>query len=447
MPLLTRNLPGPRLVGRRIMDASLPLDFGGGLEYSPPARGTWTIMHLGLLIPETHIIFVCARCCLRGVSMSAAELRALDRFSTITIEDRNLLEGNTEAALVDGVTDILSHLPKRPKGVIIYTSCVHEFVGSDLTFSFEELRKRFPDIAFTDGYMTPILRKRITPDMRNRRQIYTLLQRADTHDNGVTIVGDVRPIGADSDIRAIVESAGRPWRSITATRTWDDYQALARSGVVLSLNPSAVAGREWMAEHLGQTPLVGFTTPWTWDENRTMLESLQKRLGGTLDLSAHEAAAREALQNAKRVLGDTPIAIDFTATTRPCSLTRLLLEEGFNVKRLYIDGVLPEEKADFLALQKLCPELELLPTVTYGMVRARPRQDQGAEAGMLAIGQKAAWYERTHHFVNMVEGDGADGFSSIGKLARALVDAAQNEKSARDVIQIKALGCTAGGCL
>lgn len=447
MPLLARNLPGPRIVGRRIGDVSLPLNFGGGLEYSPPARGTWTIMHLGLLIPQTHIIFVCARCCLRGVSMSAAELRALERFSTITIEDRNLLEGDTEAALVDGVTDILSHLPQRPKGVIIYTSCVHEFVGSDLTFSFEELRKRFPDIAFTDGYMTPILRKRITPDMRNRRQIYTLLQRSEVRDNGVTLVGDVRPTGVDSDIRAIVESAGRPWRSITATRTWDDYQALALSEFVLSLNPSATAGREWMTEHLAQTPLVGFTTPWTWDENRVMLEKLQKTLGGTLDLSVREEAARAALQSAKRVLGDTPIAMDFTATTRPCSLSRLLLEEGFNVKRFYIDGVLPEEKADFLALQKLRPELELLPTVTYGMVRARPKEDQEAEGGVLAIGQKAAWYERTPHFVNMVEGDGADGFSSIGKLARAMVEAAQNKKNAREVIQIKALGCTAGGCL
>ena len=175
MPLINRPCVTP---GVEVGKATLPLTYSQGLEYSAPARGTWTIMHLGLLIPETHIIFVCARCCLRGVSMSAAEPRAMDRFSTITIEDSNLLEGNTERILIDGVTDIIRNLAVRPKGVIIYTSCVHEFVGSDLTFSFEKLRETFPDIAFADGYMTPILRKRITPDMRNRRQIYTMIRKA-----------------------------------------------------------------------------------------------------------------------------------------------------------------------------------------------------------------------------------------------------------------------------
>ena len=108
-----------------IKDANFPSPFSSGLEYSAPARGPWTIMHLGLLVPETHIIFVCAQCCLRGVVMSAAELRALDRFSTITIEDCNLLQGDTEEVLIDGVCDILGKLAYRPKAVLIYTSLAY----------------------------------------------------------------------------------------------------------------------------------------------------------------------------------------------------------------------------------------------------------------------------------------------------------------------------------
>ncbi len=440
MPLL--NLPAAAR-GIAIGDATLPLAGSAGLEYSPPARGTWTIMHLGLLIPETHIIFVCARCCLRGVSMSAAELRALDRFSTITIEDGNLLEGDTEKALIDGVTDILSHLPKRPRGVIIFTSCVHEFIGSDLTFSFEALRKRFPDIAFTDGYMTPILRKRITPDKRNRRQILTLLKPALRQDAGVTIVGDVRPKEDSSDYRAMVEAAGRPWRSITATRTWDDYQALAQSSLVMSDNPTADAALEWMQTHLHQTPLQ-LTTPWRFDD----IDREKARLAAFLGVAApNDASVRDkaqaALEHARAIAGKTPVAIDFTATTRPLSLARLLLETGFAVKTLYLDGVLPEEKADFAWLKENHPQLRLHPTVACGMVKKRPASD----AFVLAIGQKAAWFEHTDHFVNMVEGDGADGYRAVIRLAAKLIDAFENAKCARDVIQVKALGCTKGGCL
>ena len=329
-------------------------------------------MHLRLLIPETHIIFVCARCCLRGVSMSAAELRALDRFSTITIEDRNLLEGDTEKALIDGVTDILSHLAKRPRGVIIYTSCVHEFIGSDLTFSFETLRERFPDIRFTDGYMTPILRKRITPDKRNRRQIYTLLQTSDVRDNGVTVVGDVRPMAEHSDFRALVEAARLPWRSITATRTWPDYQALGVSRFAVTFNPTADAAIDWMAEHLGQK-VRQFSAPWLPEAIEKEKTDLARFLGIALtDESERRNEALAALENARTTIGRTPIALDYTATTRPLSLARLLVRYGFNVVRLYIDGVLPEETEDFEALKTEAPTLKLFPTGAARMVCSRP---------------------------------------------------------------------------
>ena len=57
-----------------IKDASFPSPFISGLEYSVPARGSWTIVHVGMLVPEAHEIFVCASACLRGVVLSAAEM-------------------------------------------------------------------------------------------------------------------------------------------------------------------------------------------------------------------------------------------------------------------------------------------------------------------------------------------------------------------------------------
>lgn len=66
---------------------------------------------------------------------------------------------------------------------------------------------------------------------------------------------------------------------------------------------------------------------------------------------------------------------------------------------------------------------------------------------MLAIGQKAAWFEHTDHLVNMVEGDGTDGYLGVVYLAARLIDAFEHPQCARDVIQVKALGCTKGGCL
>ena len=47
-----------KLEGIPIADAKFPAPFVSGLEYATPARGTWNIVHTGMLIPEAHEIFV-----------------------------------------------------------------------------------------------------------------------------------------------------------------------------------------------------------------------------------------------------------------------------------------------------------------------------------------------------------------------------------------------------
>ena len=41
-----------------IAKASFPSPFASGLEYSAPARGTWNIVHTGMLLPGAHQIIV-----------------------------------------------------------------------------------------------------------------------------------------------------------------------------------------------------------------------------------------------------------------------------------------------------------------------------------------------------------------------------------------------------
>ena len=168
--------------------ASFPAPFSSGLEYSVPARGSWNIAHVGMLIPEAHEVFVCAAGCLHGVVLSAAEMNLTRRFSTIAVEEHNILEGDLEDLIISGVTDILNRLPYRPKALLLYSSCIDHFVGCDLDLCFKELRARFPEVAFTDCYMTPILRKSgMTPDQKMRRQLYSLLEPKEKKEKTITI--------------------------------------------------------------------------------------------------------------------------------------------------------------------------------------------------------------------------------------------------------------------
>ena len=102
-------------------------------------------------------------------------------------------------------------------------------------------------------------------------------------------------------------------------------------------------------------------------------------------------------------------ALDYLYQPRPLGLAKLLLTHGFCVKAVYLDSISPEEKADFFWLQEHAPELELIATIQVKM-RVLPR---GASGEVLAIGQKAAYFGRSRHFVNLVQGEGLYGFDGI----------------------------------
>ena len=236
-------------------DAAFPAPFASGLEYAAPARGGWNIVHVGMLIPEAHEIFVCAAGCLRGVVLTAAEMGAQERFSTIEVRENNVLEGDMEELILDGVGDILARLKRRPPAVLLYTSCVHHFMGVDLERVYRELRLRYPDVDFTDCYMNPIMRKSgLTPDQLMRRQLYSLLKPCE-QDGGVSIIGNDFPLDEDSLIKRMVRASGRELCEITSCRTYAEYQRMAASSICISTQAPARAGGDELERRLGQRHL------------------------------------------------------------------------------------------------------------------------------------------------------------------------------------------------
>lgn len=424
----------------RIADAAFPAPFRAGLEYAAPARGPWNIVHVGMLIPQAHEIYVCAQGCLRGVVLTAAEMGAQERFSTVAVRENNVLDGDMEKLIVEGVTDILQKLPKLPPAVLVFTSCIHHFMGCDLELCYRELRARFPAVAFTDCYMNPIMRKSgLTPDQIMRKQLYSLLEPREQRADCVSILGNCFPTDETSELLRMLRAGGLTVKDITTCRTYEDYLSMAESATCVTTLPPARAGGDALAARLGMRHLY-IPVCWDYAENAKNLDLLAETLGLPRgDDGVSIELAETALRKAKELVGDTPIAIDYTATPRPLGLARLLLEHGFRVVSVYADSFADEERADFERLQKNAPELMLRATAEV-KCRVLPRE---TEERTLAVGQKAAYFTGTRNFVNVVEGGGAWGFDSTARMARALIDAFLHEKDPRTQIRPKGLGC---GC-
>ena len=420
-----REFPGKTEVF--IKEASFPVPFQPGLEFNSPAHGNWNIVHTGMLVPEAQQIYVCADNCMRGVVLTAAEMNAADRFSFVIVEEKDLLGGNLEDVTIEGVTDVLNRLDKKPKAVLLFTVCLHHFLGSDLDRIYGELEKRFPEIFFMRCFMDPIMQKTgPTPDQKLRLAMYDAVQERKADPKCVTVLGSDFALDEGSDICRILKKNEILLREIPTCETWEDYQNLGEGSLILNCYPAGKFGAEKQAERLGR-PFLYLPGSFDYGEIQEQEEKLLGMLGqqnnrktgkiNGLDIEKEIRECEEALSHAHQIIGDTPIAVDYLFHPRPLGLTKLLLTHGFQVQSVFLDSISPEEKEVFFWLKENYPELKLISTVRPEM-RVRTRQQPGK---ILAIGQKAAWFTGSRNFVNMVQGGGLWGFDGIRHTAQLMV--------------------------
>lgn len=447
-----------------IKDASYPVLFSPGLEFNSPAHGCWNIVHTGMTIPEAHQIYVCADNCMRGVVLTAAEMNAADRFSFVIVEEENLLNGNLEDVTIEGVTDVIYKLKEKrtademPKAILLFTVCLHHFLGCDLERVYSELEERFPELVFLRCYMDPIMQKQgPTPDQKLRKAMFEPLKNRTLDTKVVSILGSDFQLDENSDLKQFLAGYGYRAKELQDCKTWEEYESLSEAGMILCTYPSGKYGTELLAERLNRR-FFYMPSCFDYDEITGQFEALARSLGISneeIGRYKNEIITKEikkcevSIKHALEVIGKTKIAIDATVHPRPLGLAKYLTEHGFCVQEVYLDAVSPEEKKAFEWLKIHTPELKLKATIRPEMrVLSRDVAETG-EAGektnqkpqILAIGQKAAWFTGSRYFVNQVQGAGMHGFAGIRKMAEEMERAYLQERDPKDLIVRKGWGC------
>ena len=449
-----------------IKDAAFPAPFQPGLEYNSPAHGTWNIVHTGMLLPGSHQIYVCADNCNRGVVLTAAEMGAADRFSTIAVEEDDITNGQMEELVIEGVSEILHKLKQKPMAVLLFTVCIHHFMGCDIPYIYRTLRERFPDQWFIEAYMDPIMQKGgLTPDQKLRRAMYDCLEKKERNPKQVNIIGNDLALQPDCEMLGLLRARGYTVKDLTTCESFEEYLSMAESCLNIVTYPPAKVAGEALSKRLDMEFLY-LPQTFDYDEIDRQLALLQEKLSGTpetkpsgpaepsdakmcgeqVPLAANYSAdistaplrerCEAELERARALLDGMPVAIDAAAVPRVLGLARLLLSHGFRVIRVYADSFSAEEQADFVWLQEHAPDLTVCATIHHNM-RVFPREGEP----VLAIGQKAAYFHQTGHFVNMVEGGGLYGYAGILGMCERIREAFLTQKDTKDLVIRKGLGC------
>lgn len=421
-----------------IKDAHFPAPFASRLEFNSPAHGTWNIVHMGMLVPDAQQIYVCAANCMRGVVLTAAEMNAAERFSFVLLEENDLLEGTVEDVTIEGVADVLRKLPKLPSAVLLFTVCTHHFLGCDLDRIYRALEAQFPSLPFVRCFMDPIMQKQgLTPDQKLRKSMLDLLPACPAQPNRLSIVGADFPLADSCALLTLPREAGYTVHQLPQCNSFAAYQRLSTAQCLICTYPAGLHGTTQAAKRLGRQ-LLYLPSSFDYDEISTQLSTLCHTLRiATPDFSPLIARCERTLADAKSVIGNAPISIDATVHPRPLGLAKLLLQHGFTVKCIYLDAISGEESPAFAWLQQNAPDLMLKATVQHKM-RVLPR---GNSTKVLAIGQKAAWFENTPYFVNLVQGGELWGFDGVCRMAQHMIDAFSTPKDTKDLIPRKGLVC------
>ena len=452
-----------------LKDIDFCAPFYEGLQYNAPARGVWNIVHTGMLIPEAHQVYVCAQGCLRGVILTAAEMNETTRMSWVALREEDMWNGEMEKRVIEGTAHIVDKMEKKPRCVLIYLSCMHMFEGCDFMMITDELSQMYPGIDFVECYMIPTMRKTMSPDGMMKISLYEAVKKLERDDGLVGIVGSNLPNDKASDLVSLIELSGHKVWDITDCKSYDEYLRLGAAGRIVSYLSVTDTAAKQLTERLG---CEWSRVPLRFDESK--LDESLIRFGQELGLSRAEieswidgrkSEAYAALDEAYGIIGDTEIAIDYTAFPYILEFSELLLKHGFNVKRIYSDNFPADERDAYERIAagemnqndqgnqfiKLYPTND--PAMRFAAQACGTASTQGAvnsvhadnsepqASSILAIGQKAAYFTGTQHFVDIVEGGGMFGYDAVKKIAGLMIEAYQKPKDTKKIISHKGWGC------
>lgn len=405
------------------------------LHYASPASGGWGVVRIGMLVPESNQLFVCPFACGRHGAIGALQHGLKQRISYLYLDQADIIEGYDQHIL-DAVPKYLAALGYRPKALLVIVSCLDDLIGTDHDALVESLHERHPDIDFQICTMNPITTDSQSPPMVSiQRKIYGLLHPATHKTRVVNSIGNLDIIDKKSELYDFLVFHGFSLKHISECETYESYQAMGESALNLVTAPPGKFAASEMESNLG-IPYVFLPVTYRFDEIETQYRELEEALGlpSSYDFSVHRLKAEKKIAKARDAVGQLPVFVDASATCRPYSLARMLLENGFHVVRIFAQKCIPIEKAHERWMTEKHPEVQMLRPLHHDMVNRRIALRES-----VSIGMTGAYLSDCRYTVDVMGDAGLYGYWGVSRLMDQIVETMKHPKDIRMMIDEHAL--------
>jgi hypothetical protein len=390
------------------------------LDYVSPAHGGWGVVRIAALVPESHQFFVCPSACGRHGALGGAVNGIKDRISYLFITEADIVSGDFEKMIIENVGLLFEALGKKPKVLFIFTACLDDLLGTDHEPILARLSAMYPEVQFRHCTMNPIsLDTPYPPGVTIQMNMFSLLEKREKKQRAVNVLGSNVTFDESCDLKQMLKVKGWKVFQISDYSTFEAFQEMGEAMLNIVTSPVTLKAAQEMEKRLG-IPYITAYVNYDPEEIAMFYERLSGKLGEDFQplTEPFREKAEAKIQEALRVIGDYPIAVDYQAVLKPYSLALMLVRHGFHVGMIASDGVASHEKENFDALRVEAPLLLVENPMSHEAVKFL---HEGKK--YLCIGFDCGYMTGSGKVLNIMEDEGLYGYDGICRMMDGMMEA------------------------
>lgn len=417
----------------------------GSLEYTCPSHGGWGMVRIGMLIPESHQLFVCPSACGRHGALGAVKQGFKDRLSYLYLEESDIISGY-DNAIYEAVEEMLKRLKKRPKVILVFVSCLDDLIGTDCDAVIDELSMRHQDIQFRMGHMNPIATDSDEPPLVSIwKNVYSLMEcNVQNRKPAINMLGNYVPVHENSEIHTVMNTLGVKVQHIGNFTNYEELRDMGNNALNLLVSSKV----EKVAKLLKRTQGIEYATAhitYDFDEIRKNYQLILDKLEATgvvtmgneeksaieSILNESEQKAKEAIATAREKVGNRPIYVDYSAFGKSLEVARFFYEHGFNIQRVYEKDI--DEDSEIYQWLSKKTDIEIIKANHHSTVNKWVKQNASMNDD-ISVGMEAAYISGSRHVAPVFQNEGMYGYHGVCFLMEKLVEAMKEEADLETVI-------------
>lgn len=327
------------------------------LHYCAPSVGGWGVVRVACLVPEAIVLFVIPPGCGRHGAIASFMHEYDNQLYYLYMSEVDIVTGEHMNRIEGAIDEILTRIEKKPKAIVLCSTCTDDLLGSDYIGMAEQLRSKFKlDVQI--GKMNPIRKEsKRPPELLIQKTIYDFLKPSDKKENTINIIGSFANISEDCEIHDLFKEAGiEQLIHIRDCDTYEAFQKMSQSKYNFLIKPGGKIAALEMEKTLG-IPFAELPVSYRIEGIEENYKLMEQHLNMDLNYQMHKERCEYAVKGYMNKLKGASIAVGATANVCAFEAAREFVERGFYVPFVFADQLLPydiqhvewlEENADYI---------------------------------------------------------------------------------------------------